>query len=138
MQRAYAGGGLIAEAFENPALRDAITRTAVSDLGDTVLKPVAEFTLQDLSVTTAGVELATTLDSAWRNDALLDALAIPRRPNTAEHRAVLDGLAVLSGLADGELELLMGETLDVFANRYDAWVTSLATRRLADQRTVAL
>ena len=48
------------------------------------------------------------------------------------YRRVLDGLQSFS---TRELERLMGETLDVCSHRIDAWMTSLATRRLDAMRS---
>jgi hypothetical protein len=47
------------------------------------------------------------------------------------YRNVLDGLQRYSAR---ELERLLGETLDVCSHRIDAWLTSLATRRLETMR----
>jgi hypothetical protein len=44
--------------------------------------------------------------------------------------AYRDALGRLTGLPTAELERLVTETLDVCSHRLDAWVTSLATRRL--------
>jgi hypothetical protein len=49
-------------------------------------------------------------------------------------RAALDHLATL---APDRLAAVLAGTLDVFSYRLDAWLTSLATRRLADLRTAA-
>jgi hypothetical protein len=43
-------------------------------------------------------------------------------------------LAELEGLPTAELERLLGETLDTASHRIDAWVSSLATERLATLR----
>lgn len=43
-------------------------------------------------------------------------------------------LETLSGLSTAELERLLGETLAVCSHRLDAWITALATQRLADMR----
>uniref|UniRef100_UPI0035A226D4 hypothetical protein n=1 Tax=Nocardia shimofusensis TaxID=228596 RepID=UPI0035A226D4 len=52
--------------------------------------------------------------------------------------AVLAALAALEQLpADRYLPLLM-EILDVYSHRWDAWATSLATRRLADTRAAGV
>ncbi len=48
--------------------------------------------------------------------------------------ALLDRLATVR---PSELELLLIETLDLFSHRLDAWITSLATRRLSDMRKLA-
>jgi hypothetical protein len=46
---------------------------------------------------------------------------------------LLDRLATLR---PSEMELLLIETLDLFSHRLDAWITSLATRRLSELRAV--
>jgi hypothetical protein len=46
-----------------------------------------------------------------------------------------DALAVLAPLPTAELERLFGEALDAVSHRLDAWLTSLATRRLLELRT---
>ena len=45
-----------------------------------------------------------------------------------------DSLEILENLPTAELERLMSETLDCFAYRLDAWITSLATKRLEEIR----
>ena len=46
------------------------------------------------------------------------------------------GLERLSGLSSAELERLLGETLDLFTNRLDAYITSIASKRLHCMREV--
>ena len=62
-----------------------------------------------------------------------------RPPQLGEHVGSWDDFhAGLNGLADtpaAELHRLFVDTLDVLSHRYDAWCTSLATRRLAAQRS---
>jgi hypothetical protein len=48
--------------------------------------------------------------------------------------AVRDAVGVLAGLTVGRLEELLAASLDATSHRYDAWATSLATRRLAALR----
>ena len=61
-----------------------------------------------------------------------------RPPELGEHVGSWDDFhAGLNGLADtsaAELHRLFVDTLDVLSHRFDAWCTSLATRRLAAQR----
>jgi hypothetical protein len=64
----------------------------------------------------------------------VDTLTAADHPAAArldEMRAALDRLAVM---APDRLEALTTTTLDLFSYRLDAWVTSLATRRLAELR----
>jgi hypothetical protein len=72
---------------------------------------------------------------------LTDALFAPletRPPALAPEHAQLDAyrrsLGALRGLPTAELERLFTETLDVSAHRLDAWVTSLASKRLDTMR----
>ncbi|MEV0034068.1 LysM peptidoglycan-binding domain-containing protein [Nocardia sp. NPDC050793] len=64
----------------------------------------------------------------------LDAKRDHARGKRAGAAAVLAGLAALEQVpADRFLPLLM-EILDIYSHRWDAWATSLATKRLADTR----
>ncbi|MBK9035474.1 MAG: hypothetical protein IPL61_30160 [Myxococcales bacterium] len=54
-----------------------------------------------------------------------------RRATVREHRAAL---ATLAEVPTAELARLLVETLDTCSHRLDAWLTSLATRRLAAMR----
>ncbi len=49
----------------------------------------------------------------------------------------LESLKVLAALPSAELNRRFGETLDCFSHRLDAWITSLATARLATLRAAA-
>ncbi len=51
--------------------------------------------------------------------------------------AMRDALDRLAALAPDRLAMLLAGTLDVFAYRLDAWITSLATRRLAELRATS-
>lgn len=53
------------------------------------------------------------------------------RATVREHRAAL---ATLAGTPTAELARLTSETLDTCSHRLDAWITSLASRRLAEMR----
>ncbi len=55
-------------------------------------------------------------------------------PETTTLREYEEALQALEGLPTAELERLLGETLDVCSHRLDAWITSLATKRLAQMR----
>lgn len=72
---------------------------------------------------------------------LADALLAPpeeRPPSLADAHAQVDAyrrsLGALYGLPTAELERLFTETLDVSAHRLDAWITSLAGKRLEAMR----
>jgi hypothetical protein len=45
-----------------------------------------------------------------------------------------EALKILAPLPTAELDRLCGETLDVVSHRLDAWITSLATKRLGEMR----
>ena len=52
----------------------------------------------------------------------------------ADYLDTVHAAEAAAALAPDRAALLLGETLDVMSHRFDAWVTSLATRRLADLR----
>jgi hypothetical protein len=52
----------------------------------------------------------------------------------ADYTRFAAALQTLEGVSRERLELLLGETLDCCSHRLDAWLTSVATRRLADLR----
>ncbi len=52
----------------------------------------------------------------------------------ADYTRFAAALKTLEGVPRERLELLLGETLDCCSHRLDAWLTSVATRRLADLR----
>jgi hypothetical protein len=52
----------------------------------------------------------------------------------AAYGETLQAAEAVSNLAPDRAALLLGEALDVASHRFDAWVTSLATRRLSDLR----
>ncbi|MGN6106367.1 MAG: hypothetical protein ACTHU0_14765 [Kofleriaceae bacterium] len=54
----------------------------------------------------------------------------------ADARAYRANLEVLEVTPTAELERLLTETLDTCSHRIDAWITSLATRRLDQMRTI--
>lgn len=58
----------------------------------------------------------------------------PMTPQERIVRDFRDALGVLESLSSAELERLFTETLDVCAYRLDAWITALATKRLAAMR----
>lgn len=60
---------------------------------------------------------------------------LPPGPDVAEVTAFNAALEHLAAVPTAELERLLTETLDTASHRFDAWVTSLATKRLARMRT---
>jgi hypothetical protein len=66
---------------------------------------------------------------------VVDPDSLPSGPAFSELRAVGAGLKHLEDRPTAVLERLFGETLDVGAHRLDAWITSLASKRLHDLRT---
>ncbi|WP_151772462.1 hypothetical protein [Streptomyces abyssomicinicus] len=67
-------------------------------------------------------------------DAYLWTPAARQRPELAPLYQALESAAALAALPSGELELLLAQTLDATSHRLDAWITSLATRRLEHLR----
>jgi hypothetical protein len=65
----------------------------------------------------------------------LDDPAHETNPDAAELADMRRSLRALAGYGRDRLELLFPETLDVASHRFDAWATSLATRRLDAVRT---
>jgi hypothetical protein len=55
-------------------------------------------------------------------------------PETTTLREYDDALAALEGLPTAELDRLFTETLDLCSHRFDAWATSMATKRLGELR----
>lgn len=67
----------------------------------------------------------------------LDGILVGTAIDPVGHRdyaATLDAAEAVAGLDPDLAGLLLGEALDVASHRLDAWVTSLATRRLSDLR----
>ncbi|MDB5531353.1 MAG: hypothetical protein JWR51_4456 [Devosia sp.] len=56
------------------------------------------------------------------------------RADVARYQSVIDSLKYLSGRPASELDRAMRGTLDVYSYRLDAWIASLANRRLASWR----
>ena len=52
----------------------------------------------------------------------------------AEYAATVHAAEAVAALAPDRAALLLGEALDTASHRFDAWITSLATRRLSDLR----
>src|SRR5262249_26864044 len=50
--------------------------------------------------------------------------------------ALRDALSAIAGIPTDRRAVLTGEAIDCASHRYDAWVTSLATARLAGMRSV--
>lgn len=128
-------GTQIATLNDKVEIASILPKRLVTDLGDVAFTATEALTLSDVGVTSDVVPADTTLAVAWRDEAIISALGLGDSVRSPEHTATLDGLAVLSGLEIDELTRLLGETLDVFSNRYDSWVTSLATRRLSEMRS---
>lgn len=129
----------IAVKLEQPDLALLVAATMVNDLG--TISPTSAFalTLADVFGAASVAETTRTLSELVAKPELVarafPSLQFTQPPSSPEHDAAVHAVEHLTTLGDDELELLMGETLDVFTNRYDAWVTSLATRRLDDLRT---
>jgi len=63
---------------------------------------------------------------------LIDNMAVGEGRQIADHDQALKDL---ENLSTAELDRLLTETLDVCSHRIDAWISSLAAKRLADMRT---
>ncbi|MET8577381.1 hypothetical protein [Streptomyces sp. NPDC005012] len=61
--------------------------------------------------------------------------AARQRPELAPLYQALESARALAARPSGELELLLAQTLDATSHRLDAWITSLATRRLEHLRS---
>lgn len=108
----------------------------VGDLDAITTPSIEMLTLADLHVTS--LDAAVQVDEGLPLSKLylrpdLIALLPDHRP-APEHGDAVAGLAVLASLGPDELSLLLGESIDLYANRYDAWCTSLATQRLQTLR----
>lgn len=67
---------------------------------------------------------------------LQDLLTAPdNHPEVRDIHAFNEALAVLAGRPAREVDLALRGLLDAGSHRLDAWITSLATRRLAEQRS---
>ncbi len=113
-------GGAVAQA-------QLVSTSATLRIGDA--RPAAASVLAG-SVTAAGGQVRAMLDH-------LDAELVTGMPDATKRAEYLDTLAAAEAVAKLEpnrAALLLGESLDVASHRFDAWVTSLATRRLADMR----
>lgn len=126
--------GEIARSLGLPDAALAISAALVSDLDAISEKSVFDFTLGDIVPDAPPDAMKVMMFKVADNPALvqkiLPDLKIETPPSSPEYNAAVGAVDRLKGLEDPDLELLLGETLDLFANRYDAWVTSLATRRL--------
>lgn len=116
-------------------LGDAVLQTAViGDLDAVMLPSIDRLTVAQIGIVDDAVAPDTTISEMLINPDLVSAVLGPARTPAPEHADAVAGLGVLSGLGADDLTLLFGETIDLYSNRYDAWVTSLATRRLATLR----
>jgi hypothetical protein len=127
------GNEIIGSIADHVSMATEFKRRMIGDL-DVVATPALNFvTMSDLAVNVAAVPPETTLGELIKNDQLLVQFGVAHTPSP-EHADAVEGLSILAGLGVDELSLLLSETLDLYANRYDAWVTSLATQRLATLR----
>jgi hypothetical protein len=90
--------------------------------------------------TLLGLKLAGTTGNQTIEEHIGARLGLPR-VQWPEHMSNIatfaDSLALLENRSAGELQIAFRTTLDLFANRLDAWITSLATRRLDTMRDQA-
>lgn len=129
----------IAVKLDQPDLALQVAATMVNDLGAISAKSAFALTVGEVFPGAAVAANNPTLSELVAQPELVRQtfpdLHFEVPPSSPEHDAAVRAVEHLKTLGDDELELLMGETLDLFTNRYDAWVTSLATRRLDDLRT---
>jgi hypothetical protein len=103
--------------------------------GDT--EPATEPAIVDVTepaTVTLGRRIARPLPGLSKPLHALTATDHPAAAALDDMRAALDRLAALG---PERLSMLLAGTLDVFAYRLDAWLTSLATRRLTELRAAA-
>ncbi|MET9388036.1 hypothetical protein ABZY09_45400 [Streptomyces sp. NPDC002928] len=91
---------------------------------------VLDTDLQDLSNTVWRRARRYVPGSNQTVDTYLWTDAARSRPELAPLHETLDALAALAPLPADDLERLLAQTLDATSHRLDAWITSLATRRL--------
>ena len=108
--------------------------TVVGDLDAVALPSIGMLTVAQMGIVNQAVAPDTRLSSMLLDPDLIDVVLGPGHVPSPEHADAVAGLGVLAGLSADDLTLLLGETIDLYANRYDAWVTSLATQRLATLR----
>ncbi len=130
---AVLGNAIIGAVADHVSLAKEFQQSVIGDLDAIAAPKLNALTMADMNVTFAGIEPTTTLNDLIKNKELLVSLGIVHDPSPETNDAI-DGLTTLSTLEQDELSLLLSETLDLYANRYDAWVTSLATQRLATLR----
>lgn len=111
-----------------------VAAALVNDLGAMSSTSALEMTVAEVFIDAAPPAMASRRFSDMAVSPELVLEAFPDLKSSPEHDAAVRAVDHLKDLPEPELELLMGETLDLFTNRYDAWVTSLATRRLHDLR----
>ena len=87
-----------------------------------------------LETRTTGGAASVTLRTTATGSARRRVTRVAKDPGTAETAQVLAALAHLAALPSATLDRLLRETLDLASHRLDAWVTSLATKRLAEMR----
>ena len=119
-----------------------LKRLGLEFLHDINLAPPSAHKERELAgMNAAGQERATIWDQlgavvprATGGAPLGDFLMSPQSPKKDDIDSYYASLKVLSPLPTAELERLLTETLDACSHRIDAWITSLATKRLADMR----
>lgn len=112
----------------------------LTELSQVVARPDEELvgfkTVETAARATAFERLAQKIPSVTGTLTLAEYLVHPQRAFDKRggwnYRQTLTRLA---SLPSAELDRLFGETLDVCSHRVDAWVTSLASKRLADLRS---
>ena len=120
---------------EELRVSDVVLQTAVvGDLDAVTLPSIGMLTVAQVGIANQAIAPETTLSAMLLDPDMLHVVFPQGHTPAPEHADAVEGLGVLAGLSADDLTLLLGETIDLYANRYDAWVTSLATQRLATLR----
>ncbi|MBS1697133.1 MAG: hypothetical protein JST25_01875, partial [Actinobacteria bacterium] len=129
----------VAGSFHKPELAEPVRGALFNDLDRVGAVSPLSFTMGAVFPDVAASAAHLTLAELVHDPSLVRSafpgidVAIPRR--SPEYAAAIAALELLSERDAPTLELLLGETVDLFSNRFDAWATSFATRRLHDLRT---
>ena len=115
-----------------PELVDVVATRAI--LGPHTKPPVQRSSWERLNEQIAGISDDTLGQFLHDPQSADKPLPADVRQAIARIAAYRNSLRVLEGVPTAELHRLFTETLDAYSHRLDAWVTSLATRRLAALR----
>ncbi len=126
---------------ELPVHARVIDREVLGISADLILRPDSDAPASLLDRVESAVEVAdTTIAEVTGNRTLANHLAVSsnrdlrRQVSTRRFAEFRASLGRLAGLPTAELDRLAASTLDCVSHRLDAWLTSVATRRLDDIR----